>query len=220
VGFSSVGEKNFKIFHALETLTVSNHYQEKSMSLSNPASHAKENAAAYVKLLMDLLGDRDPFEVQSQQLTTLQAEIAGIDEATLRRPEKPGKWSIMQVVQHLADTELVCRYRMRMILAQPTPEIQGYDQDLWAMELKYNEGDLAEALQQISVLRTANLKMLRSLNQRQLDRIGMHSERGPESVRKILQMTAGHDILHLNQIRRIRKRTGCMTFEISAAEAA
>jgi uncharacterized damage-inducible protein DinB len=178
------------------------------MSLSNPASQAKENAAAYVKLLMDLLGDRDPFEVQSQQLAKLQAEIAGIDEVSLRRPEKPGKWSIMQVVQHLADTELVYRYRMRMILAHPTPEIQGYDQDLWATELKYNEMDLNEAMEIIRVLRSANLKMLRKLSEAEMERYGNHSERGPESVRKILRMIAGHDILHLNQIRRIKKAHG------------
>jgi len=178
------------------------------MNFSNPASQAKDNAAAYVKLLMDLLGDRDPFEVQSQQLATLQAEIAGIDEATLRRPEKPGKWSIMQVIQHLADSEVVSRYRMRMILAQPAPEIQGYDQDLWATNLNYHEMDLSEALEIIRVLRAANLKMLRGLNKTQLERSGMHSERGPESVRKILQMVAAHDILHLNQIRRIKKAHG------------
>ncbi|MGH7601581.1 MAG: DinB family protein [bacterium] len=178
------------------------------MSFSNPASQAKQNAVPYVKLLMDLLGDRDPFEVQSQQLTALQAELAGFDDATLRRPEKPGKWSIMQVVQHLADSELVSRYRMRLILAQPTPEIQGYDQDLWATELKYNEMDLNEALEQIRVLRSANLKMLRKLSEAEMERYGTHNERGPESVRKILQMIAGHDILHLNQIRRIKKAHG------------
>lgn len=178
------------------------------MNFSNPASQAKENAAAYVKLLMDLLGDRDPFAVQSQQLATLQAEIAGIDDATLRRPEKPGKWSIMQVIQHLADSEVVYRYRMRKILAQPTPDIQGYDQDLWATNLNYNEMDLREALEIIRVLRAANLKMLRNLNDTQLERYGMHNERGPESVRRIFQLTAGHDILHLNQIRRIKKAHG------------
>jgi len=177
-------------------------------SFSNPASQARDNAAAYVKLLMDLLGDRDPFEVQSQQFAALQAEIAGIDDATLRRPEQPGKWSILQVIQHLADSEVVSRYRMRMILAQPTPDIQGYDQDLWATHLNYHEMDLREALEIIRVLRAANLKMLRGLNKTQLERSGMHSERGPESVRKILQMVAAHDILHLNQIRRIKKAHG------------
>jgi hypothetical protein len=178
------------------------------MNFSNPATQAKENAAAYVKLLMDLLGDRDPFEVQSQSLASLQAEIAGLDEATLRRPEKPGKWSIMQVIQHLADSELVYGYRYRLALAQPNSEIQGYDQDLWANELKYNEAKLAEALEQWRILRRINLNMLRSLNQQQLARAGLHNERGPESVWKMVQMIAAHDLLHLNQIRRIKKAHG------------
>jgi len=178
------------------------------MNFSNPASQAKENAAAYVKLLMDLLGDRDPFEVQSQLLTSLQAEIAGIDDATFRRPEKTGKWSILQVIQHLADSELVYGYRYRLAAAQPNSEIQGIDQDLWANELKYNEVKLADALEQLRVLRTINLNMLRSLNQQQLARTGMHNERGPESVWKMVQMIAAHDMLHLNQIRRIKKAHG------------
>lgn len=178
------------------------------MNFSNPANQAKENASAYIKLILDLLGDLDPFEVQSQQLAALQAEIAGIDDTTLRRPEKPGKWSIMQVIQHLADSELVYRYRLRKILAQPTPDIQGYDQDLWANHLKYNEMDLHEALEIIRVLRAANLKMLRGLSETQMERYGLHNERGPESVRRVLQMVAGHDILHLNQIRRIKKAHG------------
>ncbi len=173
------------------------------MSFSNPASQAKENAAAYVKSLMDLLEDRDPFEVQSQLLTALQAEIAGIDEATLRRPEKPGKWSIMQVAQHLADTELVYRYRLRKVLAQPQSVIQGYDQDLWANELKYNEGDLTETLELLRVLRTANLKMLRSLSKAQLERYGLHSERGPESLDLLLGLMGGHDLVHRRQIDRV-----------------
>jgi uncharacterized damage-inducible protein DinB len=180
-------------------------------SFSNPAippGRDKENAAAYVKSLMDLLGDRDPFAVQEEQLSMLEKEVAGLDDAILRRPEKPGKWSILQVIQHLADTELVYRYRMRLVLAQPGAEILGIDQDLWANELKYNEMELAEALEQIRVLRKANLKMLRSLSDEQMDRYGLHNERGPESVRKMLQMIAGHDLLHRNQIKRIKRAHG------------
>jgi hypothetical protein len=177
-------------------------------SSSNPASQAKENAAAYVKLLMDLLGDRDPFAVQEEQLSVLEKEIAGLDDAVLRRPEKPGKWSILQVLQHLADSELVLRYRMRLVLAQPGAEILGYDQDLWANGLHYNEADLADTLGLLRVLRKANLKMLRALSDEQMERYGLHSERGPESVRKMMQMAAGHDLLHRNQIRRIKRVHG------------
>lgn len=178
------------------------------MSFSNPASQAKENSAAYVKALMDLLGTRDPFEVQAQQLELLEAEIADLADAALRQPEKPGKWSILQVLQHLADSELVTSMRLRMILAHDTPDIQGYDQDAWAAKLNYSECSLTDTLEQLRVLRRVNLKLLHSLNESQMNRVGIHSERGPESVRRISQLVAGHDLLHLNQIRRIKKAIG------------
>jgi hypothetical protein len=180
-------------------------------SSSNPAiptGRDKENAAAYVKLVMDLLGDRDPFAVQEEQLSVLEKEIAGLDDAILRRPEKPGKWSILQVIQHLADSELVYRYRMRLVLAQPGAEILGIDQDLWASGLEYNEADPADTLEFLRVLRKANLKMLRALSDEQMERCGLHNERGPESVRKMMRMIAGHDLLHRNQIRRIKRAHG------------
>ena len=177
-------------------------------SASNPASQAKANAAAYVKQLMDLLGNRDPFAVQEEQLAALEKEIAGLGDAALRHPEKPGKWSIMQVIQHLADTELVYRYRMRLVLAQPGVEIFGVDQDLWAHGLNYNQGEVAEALELLRPLRAANLKMLRALNDEKMARHGLHNERGPESVWKMMQMLAGHDRLHRNQIRRIKRAQG------------
>ena len=177
-------------------------------SSSNPASQAMQNAAAYVKLLMDLLGDRDPFTVQEELLAALEKEIAGVDEAILRRHEKPGKWSILQVLQHLADSELVVRYRMRLALAQPGAQILGYDQDLWANGLNYNDADPAETLEFLGVLRKANLKMLRTLNDEQMARYGLHNERGRESVRKMMQMAAGHDLLHRNQIKRIKRAHG------------
>ncbi len=169
-----------------------------------PPGRDKENAAAYVKLVLDLLGDRDPLAVQEEQLSVLEKEIAGLDDAVLRRPEKPGKWSILQVIQHLADSELVFRYRMHLVLAQPGAEIFGIDQDLWASGLKYNEADPADTLEFLRVLRKANLKMLRALSDEQMERYGHHNERGAESVRKMMRMTAGHDLLHCNQIKRIK----------------
>jgi hypothetical protein len=185
-----------------------NPFAEEIMLSGNPASQAKENAAAYVSLLMEFLGDNDPLAVLEEQGAWLASATSGIGETMLRRPEKPGKWSIIEVVQHLADSDLVFGYRLRMVLAHPTPEIQGYDQDLWAKELKYGDANLAEALEQHRVLRLANLRLLRSLAPAELERTGIHSERGPESVIKMMKMMAGHDILHRNQIKRIKRAHG------------
>jgi hypothetical protein len=174
------------------------------MSFANPAAQAQANASVYVQQLLDILGDRDPLLVMEEQRGQIESIVAGVDEAALRQPEAPGKWSMVEVVQHLADTEIVYGYRVRMTLALPTPPIQGYDQDLWAKELKYREAKLDEALEQLGILRKINLRLLKSLGEKELDRFGIHSERGPESVRQIVHLIGGHDIVHRRQLQRIR----------------
>ena len=178
------------------------------MSFSNPASSAKETAAQYTRSLLDLLGDREPLALQEELVGAVERAVAGLDDATLRTKEAPGKWSVLEVVQHLADTELVYGYRMRMIVGRPTAAIEGYDQDAWARELRYNDVSLADALDQLRALRAANLRFLRRLTDEQLDRVGIHSERGPESVRHIARLVAAHDLLHLRQIERIKGAIG------------
>ena len=61
-------------------------------------------------------------------------------------PERPGKWSVRQVVQHLADSDLVGAFRFRMVLAHDAPELPGYDQDVWAQRLGYQESEVSSAL--------------------------------------------------------------------------
>ena len=172
-------------------------------TFSNPANAAAGAAAGYVKAILDILGDRDPLTVMSELVPWVTGRVRGLDDAVLRRPEAPGKWSVMEVVQHLADTELVYGYRTRMILSQDTPPIAGYDQDVWVRTFHYRELPLAEALAQLSALRATNLRLLRSLDAAQWKRAGLHSERGMESVKRIVQMIGGHDLVHRRQIDRI-----------------
>lgn len=175
-----------------------------SADYSNPASSATENAEDYVRRLLALLGDRDPLEMQSELVPRLRELVDGLSESALREREAPGKWSVLEVVHHLADTELVYRYRMRMTVAQPGSPIPNYDQDLWAVELGYNRGGLERALSDIDALRSANLEWLRGLSDEELDRAGIHEERGPESVRRITKLLAAHDLVHRSQIERIK----------------
>ncbi|MGI9077293.1 MAG: DinB family protein [Gemmatimonadaceae bacterium] len=172
-------------------------------AFSNPASGAQSSSTEYTRRLLEMLGDRDPIEVQSGLLAAVQSAVAGLSDSSLRAPEAPGKWSVMEVVQHLADTELVYGYRMRMILAHHSPAIEGYDQDAWSSALRYNDVPLADALEQMRILRSGNLRLLRGLGEDELDRFGMHSERGRESIRHIVRLIAAHDLVHLRQIGRI-----------------
>jgi uncharacterized damage-inducible protein DinB len=166
---------------------------------------APASTVEYIESLLDVLGDRDPLPAQEAFPSTLRAAVTGLSDEDLRRPERPGKWSVLQVVQHLADTELAYGYRMRMILAHDTPRIQAYDQDRWAERLRYDEANLDDALAEFEVLRASNLRLLRGLSDDGWDRTGLHDERGPESIRRIVRMLAGHDLAHLRQIERIKR---------------
>jgi hypothetical protein len=171
---------------------------------SNLASSTAEEIADYVAALHELLGDREPLQVLGGTIASLSARIAGMSRAELKRPERPGKWSIAQVLQHLADSELVWGWRLRMVLAHERPEISGYDQDLWADRLGYEHADPQQALHDFAVLRNANLRLINRASEDDLARVGVHSERGEESVAHMMRLYAAHDLLHLNQIDRIR----------------
>jgi hypothetical protein len=173
------------------------------MTFANPAGNAPAAAAGYVRALLDLLGDRDPLEVMAEQMPWIEQRTAGLDEAILRRPEAPGKWSVIQIVQHLADSDVVVAWRSRLILAEDRPAIQGYDQDAWARRLDYAHASLEVALGQLRGVRTANLRLWRSLTPAQLARVGLHSERGPESLDLLLRLMGGHDLVHRRQIERV-----------------
>ena len=175
------------------------------MTFSNPAGGAAASAAAYVRALLEVLGERDPLLVLAELDGWLDRRLSGVSEAALRRAEAPGKWSAADVVQHLADSELVLGFRLRMILTEDRPAIQGYDQDKWAGTLRYPDVPLAEARAQLSALRAANLRVLRRLGPADWERVGLHSERGPESVGHLTKLMGAHDMVHRRQIDRILK---------------
>jgi DinB superfamily len=173
------------------------------MTFANPAGSASASATGYVRALLDLLGSQDPLAVLRELLPWLERRTAALDEAALRRPEAPGKWSVIEVIQHLADAELVIGFRTRMVLTEDQPELQGYDQDGWARRLGYVEAPLDLALGQLRGLRAANTRLWRTLTPEQRQRTGLHSERGPESVDLMIRMMAAHDLVHRRQIDRI-----------------
>jgi uncharacterized damage-inducible protein DinB len=172
---------------------------------TNPSSGAAGQAAAYVSAILDLLGSQDPIRVLRETPAALGRAIDGLPEATLQQRENPGKWSIAHVLQHLADSEIVWSWRMRLILAQDRPTLTGYDQDAWADNLHYDEADPAESLETFGVLRRANLRLVERASPQDLKRVGVHAERGEESLEHLMGLYAGHDLLHLQQITRIRQ---------------
>lgn len=171
--------------------------------LSNRADGAAESAEQYITAVLALLGDADPLEVLGSTAGFCQARTDGLDDGTLRSPESPGKWSAAALLQHLADSELVWGYRLRRVVSEDRPKIEGFDQDLWAERLGYAEADVATATRMFAVLRESNLDLIRSLGPEELSREGVHAERGGESISHMVRLYAGHDLAHRAQLDRI-----------------
>ena len=172
---------------------------------TNSMKDAPAEAGAYTAAVLGLLGPQKPLDVLRKTESKLRAAVRRLTPRQVGKPEMPGKWSVKQVIQHLADSELVWGWRLRLVLSHDRPTITGYDQDAWAERLGYDAINVGRALDDFATLRSANLRLLKRATPRDLERVGVHSERGEESVKHWMKLYAGHDILHLNQIERIRK---------------
>jgi hypothetical protein len=162
-----------------------------------------ETPQEYQDRMKSYVVGKDPLKLQAAAARKIEHILKGKPAAKLRKRPAPGKWSVAEIVAHMADTEIVGGFRMRFILGAPGAPIQSFDQDAWVVALHYNKRDPRQALEQFRVLRETNLAMLKSLSPEQWKHHGVHSERGEESIETIVNMFAGHDVNHILQIGRI-----------------
>ena len=164
-------------------------------------------AASYKARILSYQADADFLALQSAAPEKLASLIVGLSAEQLARRPAPHKWSIQEIVAHLADDELVGAYRLRMILSNSGTPIQAFDQDVWAVAGRYDRIEVRTSLELFRILRQANLALLRSLDSAEWEMFGVHAERGVETVRDIAMYFAGHDINHFQQIEAIRRST-------------
>jgi hypothetical protein len=116
----------------------------------------------------------------------------------------PGKWSIRQIVAHLADSEMVGAQRFRKVIAEERPALEAFDQDAWASNLDYARKQPKNSLESFRRVRAENYELLKSVPEAAFEREGVHSERGPVSLRQLLEIYAGHAESHARQMQAIR----------------
>lgn len=173
--------------------------------MSQPSDTTQGNTPAYTKSMMDYLGDREPFSVFEETPSALRAAASAVPADKLRILEAPGKWSVLNVVQHLAHVELALGFRYRMVLAEEGAPLAAMDPDRWIANLFPDEFGLEEALADFAAQREANLRLLRRVTGDQWERYGIHSQRGKETLATMIRMYAAHDLYHLYQIERVKK---------------
>jgi len=117
----------------------------------------------------------------------------------------PGKWSAREIVHHLGDSESTSAWRLRRLLVEDNPLIQGYDQDQFAGKLRYNERDMAPALEAFRCARESTMQLLGLMTEDDWKRAGTHSESGPYTMEDWLTIYAKHAHNHAAQIQRLRE---------------
>jgi hypothetical protein len=163
----------------------------------------QETPKQYTKRILNYQQGRDPVSILSSTPRKIAALLRGRSRKQLATRPGPGKWSIAEILAHLADAELVTGFRMRLILGANRTPIQAFDQDAWAVFSRYEKQDPYLSLEAFRVQRERNVRLLKSLHKRMWGYHGMHSERGKETIRRVTQMLAGHDINHPKQVERI-----------------
>lgn len=131
--------------------------------------------------------------------------LDGFPANSLTAHPTPGKWSAAEIVHHLADSETISGHRLRRLLAEDHPLIQGYDQDVYAARLNYNNREMAPALEALRSARATTAQLFEFMSEPDWQREGTHSESGSYSVEDWLKIYAAHGHNHAAQIRRLHE---------------
>ena len=134
------------------------------------------------------------------------AELVAVTMTGVAGPEadyvpEQEKWSIRQIVAHLADAELVAATRFRKLLAEENPRIEAFDQDAWTRNLDYARRKPSQSLETFRRIRAENYDLLKDLPESSFERAGMHSERGRITLLQLLGNLAEHAENHAAQLR-------------------
>ncbi len=160
-------------------------------------------ASEYQARLDSYVEGKDHLAMQREMPALLAAAIEGVPVERLTKAPAPGKWSVTEILAHLAEDELTSSWRYRQMIEHNGLALSGFDQELWARLGDYGSWSARDALAMFRLLREANLRMLDRLAPEQWECFGVHEERGRISVRTLARHMAAHDRNHLDQIRRI-----------------
>ncbi|HWX53388.1 MAG TPA: DinB family protein [Verrucomicrobiae bacterium] len=165
----------------------------------------QETAQQYTQRLFGYVEGKEPLRLQQSAPKKLAALLKGRNKKQLSRRPAPGKWSVAEILAHLADAEIAIAWRLRQILSSNGTPVQAYDQDSWAATFNYARRDPRRSLEGFRVLRESNLALLKAVPRNLWENHGVHQERGNETVAHVVRMIAGHDLNHIQQVERILK---------------
>ncbi len=165
----------------------------------------QETPQEYTDRILSYQQGQEPLAVMASTPKKLVHLLEGKSRSILVKRTDPAKWSVGEVLAHLADAELAFSWRIRLMLGANGTMVQAYDQDAWASYSNYPKHDPMLSLDAYRIQRQRNIQLLRLIPKEMWENYGMHEERGRESVLRLTEMMAGHDINHLRQVEEMAK---------------
>jgi hypothetical protein len=158
-----------------------------------------ETPQQYATRILGKLNGKDPIEILESSSSRLEALVSQLQNQQTQNET----WNAVEILTHLAESEIVYGYRMRKALNASGTPIEATDQNVWVKNATYLQKNPQLALTLFQILRKANISFLKSLTPQQMENFGIHSERGKESIAQMARMIAGHDINHLQQLEKL-----------------
>ena len=159
-----------------------------------------ETPLQYKARILALMEGKEPIAVQADTYRRVAALVHEASPDALRTRPAVDRWSVAEILAHLAEAEIVSTWRYRQMLEHNGCSLPGYAQDLWASLGQYASRDPRESLESFRLLRESNLRMFERLTPEQWQFHGVHAERGPMTVLDLATQIAGHDLNHVAQI--------------------
>lgn len=141
------------------------------------------------------LGGRDPVAAMAETPGRLRAVLGSYTADEIEASPAPGKWSLREIMCHLADCEIVWAWRLRQAWEGADPEVTPFEQDAWSR--MYKVYTMADAEAVFAAVRAWNLAFVRGLSEADKQKVVVHPERGQERLWTIVEIMAGHDLHHL-----------------------
>ena len=164
----------------------------------------KETVQQYVQRIQAKIAGKDPLRTQSQTTKRLSGLLKRGSPGKLKKRPAPERWSVAEILAHLADVEMVTGWRLRSILAAPGTPIQAFDQDAWARNLDYGRRKPKQSLETFRRIRAENYELLKDLPESAFTRTGNHLENGTMNLHRLLESMAQHAESHARQMQEIR----------------
>jgi len=176
------------------------------MSNLKPFKSVEHVTNEYTKRILSYSIGKDPIQVLSETPSKLKKFLKGLSKEQLTKRPGKNKWSITEIISHLGDTEMIMGFRIRFSLSESGSPLQPIEQDDWVKNHRYNSRNVSDALEAFTALRKFHVSLYSSLTKNEMERFGIHQQRGKETVEFMIRLVAGHDLNHVMQLETLRKK--------------